>query len=118
MAFSVDSIQANLSVSHPASPVAIPAVIPAAIPAVNPAVNPAANPAANPATTPSRSLTRGAESSTLTQPASPPLYEARLHEGKTSPGPDEWRALERRALSFRLRGSGGCIGRPGEQRPV
>ena len=39
----------------------------------------------------------------------------RLHEGKTIPGPAEWRALEQRASSFRLRGSGGCIGRPGER---
>jgi hypothetical protein len=34
----------------------------------------------------------------------------RLHEGKRIPGPDEWRTLERRALSFRLRGRDGAIG--------
>jgi hypothetical protein len=34
----------------------------------------------------------------------------RLHEGKCIPGPDEWRTLERRALSFRLRGRDGAIG--------
>ena len=43
------------------------------------------------------------------------LAMPRLRDGKILPGPDEWRALERRASSFRLRGSAGCIGRPGER---
>jgi hypothetical protein len=34
----------------------------------------------------------------------------RLKDGKSIPGPDEWRTLERRALSFRLRGRDGAIG--------
>ena len=52
---------------------------------------------------------------TTATPKTPPVLLHTLHDGKTSPGPDEWRALERRASSFRLRGSGGCIGRPGER---
>jgi hypothetical protein len=31
----------------------------------------------------------------------PAFTAPRLNEGKTIPGPDEWRALERRASSFR-----------------
>ena len=62
--------------------------------------------ALTPALTPATSRSTSASSSS-TAP--------RLHEGKTVPGPDEWRALERRASSFRLRGSGGCIGRPCER---
>jgi len=33
--------------------------------------------------------------------ASPASASPRLNPGKTIPGPDEWRALERRATSFR-----------------
>lgn len=47
--------------------------------------------------------------STSGQPS--PVATPRLKDGKSIPGPDEWRALERRALSFRLRGGNGAIGR-------
>jgi hypothetical protein len=64
-------------------------------------------------TTPTTTATTTIPAYTYASPSNVVL--PRLHEGKTIPGPAEWRALEQRASSFRLRGSGGCIGRPGER---
>ncbi|MFM7134730.1 MAG: hypothetical protein ACKO0W_10480 [Planctomycetota bacterium] len=47
--------------------------------------------------------------------AAPHSTAPRLRSGKAAPGPAEWKVLEARAGTLRLRGSGGCIGRPGER---
>lgn len=47
--------------------------------------------------------------------AAPDSTAPRLRSGKAAPGPAEWKVLEVRAGVMRLRGSGGCIGRPGER---